>query len=54
MNTNASRITALEPVRNDPCLIEVMIDGVFFGTAQREDVEASKAGMSQNALIGVH
>jgi len=50
MNTNASRITALEPVRNDPCLIEVMIDGVFFGTAQREDVEASKAGtgMSEN------
>ena len=50
MTTEDPRVTSLHPLQEDPCLIEVMIDGTIVGTAQRDEVEGSKAkiGMSES------
>jgi SOS response regulatory protein OraA/RecX len=43
MTAEEPQITSLQPLKEDPCLIEVMIDDTLVGTAQRDELERSKA-----------
>ena len=49
MSASTPRITALNPIHEDPCLITVMIDGESLGTAAREDLEASQVSLGMSA-----
>lgn len=44
-----SRVTSLEPLDEDPCLIEVKIDGAIVGTAARDELSSSEAQIGMSA-----
>ena len=43
------RVTSLEPLDEDPCLVEVKIDGAVVGTAARDELHSSQAQIGMAA-----